>query len=366
MDSDEAAVRQAAEAFAFTSLVEHLRSRLDVQNLDLMILGGFCRNCLAKWYLAGAWRAGLHIDYDAACERVYGMPYADWKKKHQAKATEDQLRRLEKSQPSHAKHPKSEPPSAARATLAHSAALSSAEVAALAEAAAAQARGEACPLHPAPASTNVCCTPAEELMVPPPATATAAAKPPVVPPAASALGAPLRAVPPPPGVAELRVAILTVSDRAAAGTYADLSGAELQRCLRAYAAGPTGATHWRLSVVRTAIVPDEAEQISATLSQWADAGDVNVVLTTGGTGLAPRDVTPEATLAVLTKPLPGLSELLLREAMRHEPLAALSRAAAGVRARCLIVNLPGRPHAVTQNMSALMPLLAHAVLELEP
>jgi gephyrin len=147
--------------------------------------------------------------------------------------------------------------------------------------------------------------------------------------------------------------------------YADISGAEVQRCLREYAAG-TGASLWHLNIVSTAVVPDEAEQIADTLRAWADGGTVNVVLTTGGTGLAPRDVTPEATLAVLTWPLPGLSELLLRAALCHEPLAALSRSTAGVRGRCLIVNLPGRPRAVVQNMGTLMPLLAHAALELCP
>jgi len=112
-------------------------------------------------------------------------------------------------------------------------------------------------------------------------------------------------------------------------------------------------------------VPDDAEAISEVLARWADGRVANLVLTTGGTGLSPRDVTPEATLAVVERTLPGLPELLLGEALRHEPLAALSRAAAGVRGKCLIVNLPGRPRAVTQNMGALMPLLAHAVRELE-
>eukprot|EP00967_Tisochrysis_lutea_P083869 scaffold116937_cov36-Tisochrysis_lutea.AAC.1 len=360
---DEASARQQAEAHAFSALVEHLRTRLDAQNIDMMILSGFCRNCLAKWYLAGAWRAGLHISYEVACERIYGMPYAEWKKKHQGKASEEQLRRLEESQPGHANHPKVDPPNVPEATLAHSPALSSAEVATLALAAEAQARGEACPLHtlaPSP-MTNVCCTPAEELMGAPPAMVEGQPENPRPP----ALVPHQSMVTPPPGQAELHVAILTVSDRASAGVYTDISGAEVQRCLRQYALGD-GASHWRLSIVKTAVVPDEIDQISRILCQWADGGEVNVVLTTGGTGLAPRDVTPEATMAVLSKPLPGLAELLMRAALLQEPLAALSRAATGVRGRCLIVNLPGRPHAVTQNMSVLMPLLAHAVLELTP
>jgi molybdenum cofactor synthesis domain-containing protein len=362
---EEIAARQSAEAFAFSSLVQHLRGRLDTQNIELMILGGFCRNCLAKWYLAGAWRAGLHISYDEACERVYGMPYSEWKKRHQGKATDEQLRRLEESQPGHAKHATEDPPAVPHAALSHPAALSAAEVAALAESARAQAKGDACPLHPPTASpaSNVCCTPAEELIAPPP---EGFEEDRLSAPVPSLLAlAPSLEVAPPPGLAELRVAVLTVSDRAAAGVYADISGAEVQRCLRAYAAGG-GASHWNLRIVSTAVVPDEVEQISETLRAWADRGEVNVVLTTGGTGLAPRDVTPEATMAVLSRPLPGLSELLMRAALSHEPLAALSRSAAGTRGRCLIVNLPGRPRAVVQNMGTLMPLLAHAVLELCP
>jgi len=119
--------QQAAEAAAFSSLVTHLRGRLDVPNIELMILGGFCRNCLAKWYLAGAWRSGLHITYDQACERVYGMPYAEWKAAHQPKATVEQLARLEATKPFHASHPKQDPPASPAASLPHTPSLSSAE-----------------------------------------------------------------------------------------------------------------------------------------------------------------------------------------------------------------------------------------------
>ncbi len=91
----------------------------------------------------------------------------------------------------------------------------------------------------------------------------------------------------------------------------------------------------------------------------------NLVLTTGGTGLAPRDVTPDATSALLDRPTPGIVELLLREAIKHEPLAALSRAAAGVRGRTLVINLPGRPKAVRENLTVLMPLLGHALQSMQ-
>ncbi len=91
----------------------------------------------------------------------------------------------------------------------------------------------------------------------------------------------------------------------------------------------------------------------------------NLILTTGGTGLAPRDVTPEATAAVLERPTPGITELLLRESLAAQPLAALSRAVAGVRGGTLVVNLPGRPRAVRENLGILMPMLSHTLLALE-
>ena len=109
------------------------------------------------------------------------------------------------------------------------------------------------------------------------------------------------------------------------------------------------------------------ELIQAKLVEWStDGPDVcNLILTSGGTGLAPRDVTPEATAAVLTRETPGITELLLRESMKIEPLAALSRATSGVVGRTLIINLPGRPHAVRQNLNILMPVLSHALLGIE-
>lgn len=91
------------EAAAFRSLVAHLRQRSDVQNIDLMNLSGFCRNCLSKWYSAEAKKLGLAIDYAAAQEKIYGMPIAEWKQKFQTEASEEQLRRFEETKPQHAK-----------------------------------------------------------------------------------------------------------------------------------------------------------------------------------------------------------------------------------------------------------------------
>jgi hypothetical protein len=91
------------EAAAFRGLIAHLQERKDVQNIDLMNLAGFCRNCLSKWYLAAGEELGVDIDYDQACEAIYGMSYSDWKANHQTKATEEQLRVFEETKPIHAK-----------------------------------------------------------------------------------------------------------------------------------------------------------------------------------------------------------------------------------------------------------------------
>jgi hypothetical protein len=90
------------EAAAFRGLVGHLRRRTDVQNIDLMNLAGFCRNCLSKWYLAAARERGVELDYDQACEAVYGMPYSEWKARYQREATPEQLARFEETKPQHA------------------------------------------------------------------------------------------------------------------------------------------------------------------------------------------------------------------------------------------------------------------------
>jgi hypothetical protein len=97
--------REAAQAAAFRALVAHLQARTDVQNIDLMNLSGFCRNCMAKWLMAGAQDQGAALDYDSARELVYGMPYGEWKARHQAPASEEQLARFAETRPLHAQHP---------------------------------------------------------------------------------------------------------------------------------------------------------------------------------------------------------------------------------------------------------------------
>jgi len=149
----------------------------------------------------------------------------------------------------------------------------------------------------------------------------------------------------------LSAAVLTVSDRSAAGETADRSGPLLADLLTA--AGYVVAEH--------AVLPDERERIATQLRAWADDSQVRLICTTGGTGLAPRDVTPEATRDVLEREAPGLAEAMRAASLAQTPLAMLSRATAGVRGTTLIVNLPGSPKAVRECFAVVAPVLRHAL-----
>lgn len=151
----------------------------------------------------------------------------------------------------------------------------------------------------------------------------------------------------------MRVAILTVSDRCSRGETTDESGPALERIAIA---------SLRARIVDRACVPDETDQIASTLRAWADAAEApDLILTTGGTGLAPRDVTPEATLEVLHRRHSGLVELVRRRCYDKTPRAYLSRAEAGTRAGSLIINLPGSTRGATESLEALLDILPHAI-----
>lgn len=151
----------------------------------------------------------------------------------------------------------------------------------------------------------------------------------------------------------IRVGILTVSDRSARGERADLSGPALAQAVAERLAGA--------EVVATGIVPDEREEIAAWLRAGADELALDLILTTGGTGFAPRDVTPEATRSVIEREAPGLAEAMRSESLRVTPHAMLSRAIAGIRGRTLIINLPGSPKAAVENLVTVLSVLPHAV-----
>jgi molybdenum cofactor synthesis domain-containing protein len=150
---------------------------------------------------------------------------------------------------------------------------------------------------------------------------------------------------------EIRAAVLTVSDRSARGERADESGPLLAELLR-----EMGAT-----VVAQEIVTDDLEPLAARLREYADREGVNLVTTTGGTGLAPRDNTPEATRAVIEREVPGIVEAMRAETLRQTPTAMLSRAVCGVRSGALVVNLPGSPKGVRECFAVIRPVLAHAI-----
>jgi molybdenum cofactor synthesis domain-containing protein len=148
-----------------------------------------------------------------------------------------------------------------------------------------------------------------------------------------------------------KAVIITVSDRGARGEREDGSGPEIARMLEA--AG--------LEIIGRRIIPDEKEMIRQMLLEWCDGGDADLILTTGGTGVSPRDVTPDATREVIDREIPGMAEAMRRQSAAVTPHAMISRALAGIRGRTLIINLPGSPKGARENFSVLLPALTHAI-----
>ena len=145
--------------------------------------------------------------------------------------------------------------------------------------------------------------------------------------------------------------ILTISDKGAVGERQDKSGDVIREILSGMG----------IHIVNYDIIPDEKELIVEKLVKWADEDALDVLITTGGTGLTPRDVTPEATLDVVDRIVPGFAEAMRVESLKKTPMAMLSRAVVGTRGKCLIINLPGSPRAVRECLEVILPVLPHAV-----
>ncbi len=153
----------------------------------------------------------------------------------------------------------------------------------------------------------------------------------------------------------MKAGILTLSDKGARGERVDLSGPALTDWLR-----PKG-----VETTLYEMIPDDEDLIAAKLSEWADSGSLDIILTTGGTGVSPRDVTPEATMKVLDKVIPGFGELMRFKSLAKTPSAAISRAVAGIRGRTLIINLPGSPKGAVENLEAVWDAVPHAVAKIQ-
>jgi len=149
----------------------------------------------------------------------------------------------------------------------------------------------------------------------------------------------------------IRTAIVTVSDSVATGTREDRSGAVLRERVEALG--------WQVTAQE--IVPDEIDRIASILTRLADSGQVSLILTTGGTGIAARDITPEAARSVIEREIPGLGEMMRAEGRKLTPFAALSRSIGGVRGRVLIINLPGSPKGALESLDAIVQLIPHII-----
>lgn len=340
--SSSSSLQTEAEAFAFRKLLEHMKWRNEtIQNIEMMNLTGFCRNCLAKWLLLGKKNVRLKSTYELCQEEVYGMTQKEWKEKWQSKATEEMLEKFKSGQEMHAKHPKDLMMMTTTTTL-EAAALPLTQ-----------------PRYYSGGGNNntnnnrmlsdVCCEDIEEDAV------------------CINRGGRVDGTNSGDGNSDISFGIITVSDRAFNGVYKDISGNVVMReTIETYFTTDDVIKSSTHIIKGYKLVPDEEEEIAKAIVYMSDELKCDVILTTGGTGLAKRDVTPEATKSVLTREVKGIAESLRAHARRYEKHAALSRAVAGLRNnQSLIINLPGRPNAVSSSLGVLLPMLRHAVRQLK-
>ena len=397
--SDHASVLEAhLKAFVFDKLVEHFRSRSElVPNITSMNATGFCRNCIAKWYMQACKQHSIKCTYDEALAEVYGMPYSTWKDQFHSKPSKEELDQFgdpNRRAALHAQHPgdfKEVDGTVRHADLvamrksrgaedAVECAVDSLPPAVFAARAAMAGAAEGAKGTPAARATggrpallsDVCCEDVGVCEAPAPAPRdndAPAHEEKASPGPANAGATPLPAWAFPPCNLAIRLGILTVSDRAFAGVYEDQSGPAIEAamhdfCRRLEAACATGvapASTGAMSIahVEKNLVPDDSPAIVRALKAYVQSR-CDLIFTTGGTGLAPRDVTPEATRAVISREAPGLIEHAADAST--DPNAAFSRAVAGVtESGTIIVNLPGRPAAVRTWLQKLMPLMPHVL-----
>ena len=360
------AQREAAEAQSFRQLVEWLRMRTDVQNIDLMEMAGFCRNCLSKWLKAsgddilgsdaassndGCGTDAPSIDIAAAKEAVYGMPYGEWKKKYQTPLKPGQNPAAAHARAGGVKAESPAPKPCAGHLLDQNSASGGGNSAAPSPSLAQTAPGgEGVGVAAAAAAATTARTAADATVKPCAGHILQASS-------SSSSSSSVNSK----KVVAGRVGVLTISDRAAAGVpgYTDTSGPALVQALGDLPVGPE--IEWQMQGVLTATVPDETVEIRKIVRRWCDEECLDLVLTTGGTGFAPRDVTPEAVNQLLERQTPGLTARILSAGLEHTQYAVLSRTVCGLRGKTLIICLPGAERAALQALGAVDFALVRAV-----
>lgn len=288
------------------------------------------------------------LGYDEAAQYVYGMMYPEWKKRHAQKASDEQMEKFNESKPLWASHDK------------QLLAKRNEEIPGASSTATATAPSPPKTTPKSSLLSNVCCEDIDNIDNTKNASAVAVPAP--------QIPATTNAAFVPPELAEISfsLGILTVSDRAASGDYpeGDLSGPMVQEVVASILESSSN-NNTKTKDIQTVIVPDEMDVIQKQLVDWTTTASLDLILTTGGTGFSSRDVTPEATSAILDKSCDGLMSFCSSSLTQIQPLAALSRGTAGIRGTTLICNLPGNPQAIREILPVLLPLALQAVADMK-